>query len=534
MKRRSKPAPAPVSVSRGAMSRAKAAGILVLALAAAWFSSFPGSGQCPTRVWRGYETLLVRPQTVRDGGLARLLKDLGPGVVCPLNAPVSFWNFTGVETAPLGTIDDRIDPRDPRHDRVMDELMGYFRAPAGHGSSWTVVFLPARNAPLVDFLRVASAFGFPHAGSWRLVEFDPLEAVAGVAGLLGFALLLARAEGRGGRGTRFAVTGAGAAFWIPFILGGGTARLALALAMLFTWYRAADVFIVLRGWDERLLREARGPLVVFLAAAGAGMLLLVPAGGFSAGALVAFAGPVSASVLLMTALALYWGRAKRPRRSSRKKFEPVPIVKPAAAGGPPQAGVVVALAALTALAVIPLVQTVPVPTPMALLGVRDFSWGSLESLGRSSRVSRLPDMSDLVTHEAFQETIAFGRPWGLPRPDERVYVRGFLIGQGGGITAVQRRVKVFDSVWLAACLRRAAPGSVEQLLVAQGRAVAVALRGSARPLARELAAAVLIVAVFFAWLARAPEARRGSRIRAPLMKSVLPRLNGAARRNQIP
>jgi hypothetical protein len=303
--------------------------------------------------------------------------------------------------------------------------------------------------------------------------------------------------------------------------------------MLCAWYRVADVFMVLRGWDERLLREARAPLMLFLAGAGAGLLLLVPASGFSAGALVVFAGPVSASVLLTAALALYWGRAKRPRRSSRKKFEPVPIVKPAAPGVPSQGGVVVALAALVALAVIPLARTVSVPTPVAVLGVGDFSWRSLERLARSGRASRLPDMSDLVTHEAFQETIAFGRPWDLPRPDERVYVREFLIGPGGGITAVQRRVKVFDSAWLAAGLR-AAPGSVEALLVAQGRAVAAALRGSARPLARELAAAVIVIAVFFAWLARAPEARRGSRMRAPLMKSVLLRLNGAARRNQIP
>ena len=532
MKRRRKPAPA-ASLSREALSRAKAAGILALALAAAWLSSFPGSGHRSTRVWRGYETLLVRPEASRDERLARVLKGLGPGVVSELTAPVSFWNFTGVESAPLAAIDDRIDPRDPRHDRVMDELMGYFRAPAGHGSSWTVLFLPARHAPLVDYLRVAAVLGLPRGGTWRLVEFDPLEAAVGLAGLLGFAFLLARARGRSEGARRLAVVGAGAAFWIPFILGGGIARLALALMMLCTWHRAADVFVVLRGWDERLLREARGPLALFLAAAGGGLILLVPASGFAAGALVAFAGPVAASVLLMAALALYWGRAKRPRRSTRKRFEPVPIVKPAAPGGPSQAGVLAALAALAALAVIPLVRAAPVPTPVAVLGVRDFSWESLERLGRSNRAPRLPDMSDLVAHEAFQETIAFGRPWGLPRPDERVYVREFLIGPTVGITAVQRRVKVFDSAWLAACLRRAAPGSVERLLVSQGRAVAVALRGSARPLARELAVALLVVAVFFAWLARASEARRRSRIRAPLMKSVLLRLNGAARRNQI-
>jgi len=168
-------------------------------------------------------------------------------------------------------------------------------------------------------------------------------------------------------------------------------------------------------------------------------------------------------------------------------------------------------------------------------GARDFSWQSLERLARFDGASRLPDMSDLLTHEAFQETIAFGRPWGLPRPEERVYVREFLASPATAtIVAVQRRVKAFDSAWLAACLRRCAPGSVEALLLAQGRAAAVGLRGTARPLARELPPAVLVIAVFFAGLARAPEAPRVRRVRVPLMKGLLLRLNGAARRGQIP
>jgi hypothetical protein len=515
-------------------SRRRAAAILAAALAAAWLSSFPGSAGRTTRVWRGYETLLLGPKAVRSGGLARVARGMGAGAVSETTATVTFWNFTGVDSATVAEIDDRIDPRDPRHDRVMDELLGFFRAPADRGGEWTVVYIPSRRAPVFDYLRVAALLG-PRAGPWRLVEFDPAEVLAALAGLLGFAFLLTGTAGRRDGLTRLSVMAVGAALWIPFVLGGGIARLALSLLMLYTWYRAADVLILLRGWDERLLREARGPLTVFLAAAGAGLVLLVPAGGFSAGALVGFAGPVCGSLLLLAALALYWGKARRPRRSSKKKFDPVPIVTPAAPAGPGQGAVLLALVALTVVALIPLVRTVPVPTPVVVLGVPDFSWRSLQTLARSGRAPRLPDVSDLVAHQAFQETIAFGRPWGLPRPDERVYVREFLIDPASGrFVAVDRRVKVFDSAWLAACLRRAAPGSIEELLAAQERAVAVGLRGSARPLARELPSAILVVALFFAWLARAPEARRKGWIRAPLMKSVILRLNAAARRNQIP
>ncbi|HUJ73591.1 MAG TPA: hypothetical protein VL359_01985 [bacterium] len=515
----------------GLRSRLIAAGALLLALAAAWLPSVPGVPSRTTRVWRGYETLLLGPQAVRSGRLARLVQEMGPGVVSELTASVSFWDFTGVDRAAVSRLDERIDPRDPRHDRVMDDLGGYFRAPAGRLGTWTVVFLPARRAPVLDYIRVARLLG-AGAGAWRLVEMDPVEAFAALAGMFAFALFLTRSSPRGERLTRTAASAAAAALWMPFVLGGGLERLALSFLLLFTWYRAADVVISLHGWDKRLRKNIRSPLVALAASTGAGLLLLVPAGGFAAGALAAFVGPVAGSVLLLAALALYWGRSRRPVR--RRKFTPVPIVTPALSVAPGPAGVLLALAALTTVAVIPLARSVPVPTPVALRDVRDFSWKALDTLARSGHTPRLPDLADLVTHEAFQETIAFGRPWGLPRRDEHVAVRGFLAGPGGTIVAVERRVKVFDDAWLASCLRGAPPGSIEALLAAQGRAVVVGLRGSARALARELPLAVLVIALFFAWLARAPQTARSVPGLAPLMKGVLLRFNGAARRSQTP
>jgi len=518
----------------GPRPRLIAAGILALACAAAWLPSFPGTSGRTTGVWRGYETLLLGADIARSGRLARLVRDMGPGVVSELTAQVSFWDFTGVDHAPIAGLDGRIDPSDPRHDRVMDDLAGYFRASAGPGAPWTVVFVPARRAPVLDYIRVARILG-PRSGAWRLLEFDPVEAVVALAGLAAFALFLAGSSPSGRRLTRVAASVSAAALWIPFVLGGGLARLALSLLMLFTWFRAADVVIALHGWDQRVARDARRALVAFAACAGAGLVLLVPAGGFAAGALAAFAGAAAGSVLLLAALGLYWGRARRPRAPRRTGFTPVPIVKPAAPAGPGPAGVLLALAALIVAAVVPLARTVPVPTPIALPGVRDFSWQALATLDRSGRSPRLPDLGDLVAHEAFQETIAFGRPWGPPRAGEHVNVRGFIVDPADGtVVAVQRRVKVFDDAWLASCLRGAPGGSIEALLVAQGRAVAVGLRGSAHPLARELPVAVLVIAWLLASLARTPQAARAGRRPVPLMKGLLLRLNGAARRNQTP
>jgi len=510
--------------------------VLALALAAVWLTSLSQVSDRPTRIWRGYETLLIRADAAGPSALDSVVNALGPGVVSEHTALVSFWDFTGVENVPVDRMDARIDPSDPRHDRFMDALPGYFRASsvsasptrlAGRGSGWSIAYIPARRAAVIDFLRIAAALGLPRHDAWRLAEFDPIEFLVSAAGILALAALLARPfrkEGRAG----LLLAGIGALLWIPFLLPGGVARLALALLLLAAWFPAVDLFIVLHGWDEKLLREARDPLVKFLAAAGAGLVLLLPASGFSASAIVSLAGSLTASVLLIVALALLWGRARRPRRR-RKKFEPVPIVRPA--GGPSrqgQAGFLLAFAAVLIAASIGFLRSAPVPTPLPVFGARDFSWESLTRLGRDSRAQRLPDFSDLVTHEAFQETLAFGRPWGLPRRDERVYVREFSMNpRAGSIVPEMRTVKVFDSAWLNAVLSRSLPGSIERLLVTQRRAMAVACHGQVRILLRELPVAVLALFVFSTWFA-------WDRRAAPLMKSILLRFNGAARRNQVP
>ncbi len=514
-------------------TRLSAVSIMVLAVAAAWLASFPGSPDRPTRVWRGYETLLVSAREARGGGLARVVRALGPGVVSDLTAPVKFWDFTDLASVPLSRLDERIDPRDPRHDRVMGELGGYFRSASAGSSSWDVVFIPARHPAPIDYLRAAAVLGLGGRG-WRILEFDPLQALVSLAAVAGLAVLLAGPWRREGR-ARLAVSLAGAFLWVPYLLGGGLARLALALLLLSSWFRAAEVLVVLHGWDEQLLREVRSPLAVFLAQAGAGLVVLLPAGGFSAGELIALCGPVAGSCLLVVALALHWGRATRTRR--RRKFEPVPIVRPGALAAPPgQAGFLLSLGALLLCAAIPLARSQPVATPVGVIGVRDFSWESIRLLGRTAVSARLPDASDLVTHEAWQETLAFGRPWGMPRRDERVYVRDFLISPGdGAIVAAPRRVKVFDSTWLAAVFADPPAGSLERLLVAQRRPMAVGFRSSARELFREAPVALLVMFVMSALLVRerAP-GRRRQRILALLMKSVVVRFNGAARRNQIP
>jgi hypothetical protein len=140
----------------------------------------------------------------------------------------------------------------------------------------------------------------------------------------------------------------------------------------------------------------------------------------------------------------------------------------------------------------------------------------------------MPDFSDLVSHADFQETMAFGRPWRTPVRDERVVVREFLANpETGAIVARERTVKVFDSTWLSSVRRRAVPGSLEAMLFAQGQPVIVAIKGPGYVLVRELPIAFLVLCWLLALLGR--DLGLG-----PLIRGNLPRLNNAARRDQVP
>ncbi len=502
-------------------------GLLALAIAAAWLPLVSGLFPHPTRVWRGYQVLLVRADAAASGDMADAAEALGPGVVTDLAAKISFWNFTGQGSVTIAGLDGRIDPRDPRYDSFMDGAAAYFHVPSAGKGEWRIAYVPARSPAVIVFLRLAFRLGLPLHGEWRLVEFDPLEALLSVAAFLAFALLQAFSAQKDRR-TGLGLALVGTLLWLPFLLAGGTARPALGMVVLIAWYPLMEVLLVLRGWDEQALREARPQLGLFLGTAAAGFVLLLATGRAPASLLAGYLGPVLGSLLLFASLATIWGRVKRPRKR-RRNFEPVPIVRPPVSlpsGKPAALGL--ALLALALLTCVSLARNAALPTPLPVPGARDFSWRSLARMGRDNRDAGLPNIADAVTHEAFQQTLSFGRPWGLPRSDERVYVREFIANPATGVLSARpRTVKVFDSTWLKGTLRRPEPGSLESLLLAQGRPVAVGLRGEARGALRDLPTVLLVAALFAAWLARDPATR-------PLMRGVLVRFNGVARRNQAP
>lgn len=491
-----------------------------------WLPAARGISPKKTALWNGYQTLVVQADRFGKKETAALAAWLGPGVVSDVTSFADFWDFTGFARVRYADLEARLDPLDPRRDGYIDGAKGYFSA-SSKGAPWRVLYVPAlRTGPRL-YLDLTRRLGFPRYGGWRLVDFDPLEKAGSVLAVFGLAILLAFSLEQGRRAAAGPAC-VGAALWVPFVLQGGLADLALALGLLLAWFPLLRAFLLLKGWDGQFMKGLRRPLLVFCGAAVGGLVLSMFAGGPIAPRLVGFLSPVACSLLAPPAFGLV-ARVTSAWRKRRSLFEPVPIVRPA---GDALRGRSVApffaLMSLVVLAVIPVARGVSLPTPRAVPGARDFSWQSLQKLSRTTRPLRLPDVSDLTTHAAFQETIAFGRPWGLPAPEERVYVREFSTNPSTGVVAARlRTVKVFDETWRKGLGRRAVAGSLEALLFAQGRPVGVALRGPGRTVFHELPVTLGVLLALLALLAR--DLGLGPLIRGNLLRS-----NIMARRNQIP
>jgi hypothetical protein len=491
------------------------AGLLLWLPSASWVS--PRS----TLIWRGYQTLLVRGSAAQ-AALPALAARLGPGVVSEVTSPFEFWDFTGLSTATYADLNLRLDPLDPRRDRFIDGAAGYFHA-AGAGGEWHIAYIPAVQTGLRLWLRISGALGIPFRGEWRLVEFDPLSKLLSLAAVFGLAVLLALAQAERRRAA-LAFALAGALLWTPFLLSGGLARFALTLILLPAWFPLMRADIPLRVDDKEFARLKR-PLLIYGGVAAAACVLVLTTSGVSGSNLAGFLSPFGVSILMLMLPAVIRGAGRRYHR--RMIFEPVPIVrlKSDAFRSRPLAIMCAALS-LVLIGLLFFERGPALPTPFPVARARDFSWRALDRMKQASRSPVLPDFLGLVTHAAFQETIAFGRPWRPPEMDERVYIREFALDPLTGATvARQKIVKVFDATWLASVKRRSSPGSLGALFYAQGRPTFTELRASERASLRELPAAFVVLVMFLAWLRR-------DLIRGPLIRGNLLRLNSSARRNQ--
>jgi hypothetical protein len=306
------------------------------------------------------------------------------------------------------------------------------------------------------------------------------------------------------------------------VVDGGFAAAGVALVLLAAWWEALRAFMDRSERDDPR-RVVRSLLVYGAAAVAASMLLLVRRP--SAALMAELFGASVALPLLFASLPILRSTARR----RRNVFSPVPIVRPSVdhrRGVPPATlagGLLLVLAAVAGA-----FGSIPLPTPSFVPGARTFSLASLGVLAKAHPAARLPDASDFAAHQAYQETLTFGRAWRLPLPGERVTVREYdESASAASIVETSRTVKTFDDSWAASLLRLAVPGSLEALLFAQGRPVEVGAPAPARGLLSGFPAVLAALCLLMAGFRRDLSS-------PPLIRAIVLRFNDVARRNQAP
>jgi hypothetical protein len=496
-------------------------------------------------LWRGYYAVFLRDPTAQP----EAAQDLPGPLVSRQSAAVSFNTFAGLASVRVAGLPARLDPADPRQDPFLRSVDAYFRGPGGQWVYARTRRRPLAAglgrpdpgrqvleldpvAALIRLLLLAGASllvllpaRVPHVPRWLLglglLPWVLAVPTGDLRDLLAFLLLYPfwvramvwAAEAQPGTGRGAGASARSAAKGQKKGRPGGVSRrkprrtvkaaprlsrLPPALRPAAKALAAAKPALAARAARARTAAEAAGrsgaPAVVpaVLALLGAAVFLLAAPGvRHLPGVLFA----LGADLFLMAALpaARRWERSRR----AHPLFLALPILGslPAPAGRRrqrPSAGLIAVPAALALLALVCAGSlsleahrrglTAPRLEPS---GARGLSWATLAALPLSRDPLAPPHLGDYLAHMAYQQSLAFQRPYRFPAPGERVYISTYA-QQGAGYVQSRRVVRRFAESWLPRTLAAAPPGSVERMLVDQGRAAVVRLAGEPQ-LQRELA-----------------------------------------------
>jgi len=436
----------------------------------------------PARPWKGYSILLIRPGSPAGSRLGALLSSINAAVSAD-RARVTFTDFEGMSGCTVAELPARLDPADPRRDPWLQGIGGYFHLTDGKGE-WEAVYLPADSSPVLRFLHCAAVLGLPWRGEWRLSDFDPARKLLCLLLAAVYSVLVAWAFGLRTRETvRFCGTAA-----VPWLLWIASGDLAELLFFYFGWIAwicvAREIEDLSRGihrhaWRDRDRGEFRF-LLRLLTVMGGGAGVLYLASGFTVGRLMEML-RLSAGGFTALCLPVLLDWMRKGERDTR--FDPVTIVR-RRRGMSFSLGIrarsrlpLAVLVLLTPIlfACLGLLRMTALPTPHGGGASRSMSWEALQDMAAMTDVQAgLPDIAQYVLHCAYQEGLPFGRARVFPSSGERVQILEYLpLADSPGVVSRLRTVKVYDERWVERTLAAAPPGSLERMLLRQGRPMTV-------------------------------------------------------------
>jgi len=446
----------------------------------------------PRYCWQGYYTLFIRGEEL-GAELTAELRAL-PGVTLLLSedsSTLSFNSLNEMEKITVARVADRLDEADPRFDSYMKKLPGYFKTEKW-GIKYQVLYLRSRISPVALHSLLALVIE-RHGSEFRMLEYDPQAAILYVAFFLLFSLFLFMLRAPAGY---LVLSLSGLLPWLLNILTGNFLDL-ISFYLIFPFqliffgqlFRLLKGNLTSSGFNPSVERAAFRKVIL-------GFTLLVAAF-VLVNLLVVLPVPDSSTIIRnLSALALniltypflYLLLNWRAKYIQHFVFEPLPILSRSMVNRKISIGRGVWL--------FPLLLIICISLPLAFLEKRlhgfnhpaprlaafrfeKISWKSLEHLQLTPATSDLPDLSDFITHSAFQQGILFGREYIFPYPGERLYISQYFLEENGaenGSRPIGKRLKMvrqYKTSWLFETLAGLPANSIGAMLAGQERAVQV-------------------------------------------------------------
>jgi|GEM_PF-6856940 len=455
------------------------------------------------QIWNGYYVLLIPESEPGSDAVARLQKAGFDGIVSEQTAEVTFTTYEGSQRLPVEALGSRFDPLDPRYDSYMRNIGAYFHTSLKDRRS-QILYVPSPPTPFETSRRVARAF----AGSgvkWSLVEWDAREG----GFFLGAFLFVGAVIIWKSRGVRL-VLALGLFPWIIYVFLGAASSFSEASLVYFAWAhlvcgttRYLEEYVSYGNGES--MRHTLFWRILFLAAVIVAALIFHADDGLF-GALPLFTGTIgTAAITLASWLAIRFMRSRRDHRI----FHPVPILPVSAAVRRkyalwptlPLIFVIVLFAPLTGN-MLPHPDAPVLPRPEKGTANTAFTFHQIRTRFAAKNDSSLPDISDYVAHRAYQRGLLFGQPYGVPS-EGRTITLSHYNQRDGKLLKSEETVMVYNDAWLRSALAEAPPGSLQQLLISQGRPIGVVAGQSAAiysQTSRLLRHSILVVLVFSPFL----------------------------------
>ncbi len=445
--------------------------------------------------WAEYWVLLLDP-TAEVGRVQQALEECGlTGVISWAVQEVHVSLFDSVERVPVSRLAERLERLDPRFDPYMEHIGAFYTARMD-GEEWHVLYLPVETHPLRLWTRLRAVLDPEY--TWHLLSFRPWHAALTGSCFAVLAILVAWKLGGSW------IYGLAGLFWLPNLAGGnvetyvGSAVVFVTTVLLL---REVEPYVVNRfiyGWRRRDPRVLELRALYVVVALGCSVVLPAIVGA-----------PAAYPLILSFATSGAWFAAVSAHRVIRGKqeehvsFTPVPIRRRADRIRHSPVGSPIVAATLATLLVVPVLAvaasdglaTMAVPRPAPESATGELSWHSLQRLWRVSTPDRIPNLADYLAHRAYQDSIAFGRPYGFPRIGEKIELSEYRYANDG-IEQSFRVVFSFSPDWYERVLHEARHLGIESALVLQGQASPVMLdRVQSLPVALASALASCLFAV---------------------------------------